>query len=104
MALSFRNSEMSFQESLRSSHKQGTVFPLGKTAIIKDDPEAPAFVALVLEPNGDSRDGQGTVAYTAPATQWVQIAREILRTLSPTSEDEILRHLEKIQGPQDQPS
>ena len=103
MALRYRNGEESFQADLRHRHDQGTVFPLGKTAIIKDDPETPAFAALVLEPNGSTSHDHGAVAYTAAATHWAQIAREILRALAPTIEDEILADLKRIESQQGSP-
>ena len=103
MALSYRNGEQKFQDELRRRHNQGTVFPLGKTDIIKDDPEAPAFVALVLEASGDTANGYGTAAYTAAATYWVKIAREILRTLAPTTEDEILSELKRTESERNSP-
>lgn len=98
MAFSFRNDEQALINRLRHQHDQGTVYALGTHQIVPDAPDNPAYVAMILTPSGDDHAEQYAQAWTAPATQWVALAHEVLRTLVPSSASDQLEAINEGLG------
>lgn len=89
------SSEHDFRHRLLTDYKTSSCFPLDDTEFVTDGLEHPAYAALVI-PSGPDSNQNGTIVYTAPATQWIAIAREVLRTFAPTTQDHILAALKEL--------
>ena len=89
------SSEQEFRYRLLRDYETDNCFPLGDTEFVTDGLNHPAYAALVV-PSGPGSNQNRTIVYTAPATQWIAIAHEILRTFAPTTQDRILAALEEL--------